>query len=162
MIRTTGKIEEYTPVKVVNEEDNLYLIRFDKQDNEDGTATWMEEMIRTKPTELLAKNIISDYYNEQVDNAIIGGMTWKEMPIWLSMENQMNYKAAYDLAVQTNGSNLPLVFKFGDEFNPVYHTFETLDDLRDFYTSAFAHVMQCYKDGWAKKDSIDYSVYNVS
>ena len=30
------------------------------------------------------------------------------MNIWLSSENQFNYKVAYDLALQTNGANLPI------------------------------------------------------
>ena len=39
---------------------------------------------------------------------------------------------AYDLAVQTNGVSLPVTFKFGDNDNPVYYKFTTLEELTDF------------------------------
>ena len=74
------------------------------------------------------------------------------------MENQFNYKAAYDLAVQTNGASLPVTFKFGDS-SPVYHTFNTLEEISDFYTSALSYVNNMLADGWAKKDSLDWSEY---
>ena len=41
-------------------------------------------------------------------------MIWNNKRIWLSSENQFNYKVAYDLALQTNGANLPIIFKFGE------------------------------------------------
>jgi hypothetical protein len=40
------------------------------------------------------------------------------MPVWLSTENQFNYKAAFDLATQTGGKSLPVTFKFGSTNNP--------------------------------------------
>ena len=81
------------------------------------------------------------------------------MPIWLSSENQFNYKTAYDLAVQTNGASLPIKFKFGTDESPVYYTFESLEDFSDFYMSAVAHVNTVLNEGWEKKDSIDWEVY---
>ena len=81
------------------------------------------------------------------------------MSIWLSSENQFNYKAAYDLAVMSQGKSLPVVFKFGSTDNPMYYQFETLEDISDFYLSAMAHVNKCLDEGWKKKDSIDWSVY---
>ena len=50
------------------------------------------------------------------------------MTVWLTMEDQFNYKAAYDIAVQSNGKLLP-TFKFGTTENPIYHKFEDLEDL---------------------------------
>ena len=81
------------------------------------------------------------------------------MPVWLSSENQFNYKAAYDLAVQTSGSNLPVTFKFGDTKNPVYYKFETIEDLQDFYMKAMIHVNSVLSEGWTSKDSIEWEEY---
>lgn len=79
--------------------------------------------------------------------------------MWLSSENQFNYKAAYDLAVQTNGANLPQVFKFGSTENPEYYKFETVEELTDFYTKATTYINQCLAVGWAKKDNINWDDY---
>ena len=41
--------------------------------------------------------------NDERDEKIVSGFVWRDMQVWLSSENQFNYKAAYDLAVQTKG-----------------------------------------------------------
>lgn len=70
------------------------------------------------------------------------------MPIWLSSENQFNYKAAYDLAIQTEGANLPIKFKFGTTENPEYFIFESIEDLSDFYLSAMTFINKTLQEGW--------------
>lgn len=77
----------------------------------------------------------------------------------LSGENQFNYKSAYDLAVQTGGGTLPVTFKFGTDMEPVYRTFETLEELTDFYTKAMRHIQNALADGWEKKDAFDINLY---
>lgn len=79
--------------------------------------------------------------------------------MWLSTENQLNYKAAYDLAVQTEGKTLPVTFKFGTEDEPSYHTFDTLEELADFYLKATEYVQNTLAEGWKKKDAFDLSLY---
>lgn len=68
--------------------------------------------------------------------------------MWLSQENQYDYKAAYDLAFQTDGKTLPVSFKFGTDESPVYHTFEMFDELADFYTKAVKHIQEMLENGW--------------
>lgn len=83
------------------------------------------------------------------------------MPVWLSMENQFNYKAAFDLAVQTNGDSLPITFKFGTDSEPVYHEFTTLADIHDFYIKAVAFKDKVLSDGWEAKDAFDFTPYEL-
>jgi hypothetical protein len=71
------------------------------------------------------------------------------MPVWLSSENQFNYKAAYDLAVQTGGATLPVTFKFGTDEVPQYREFVTLEELTDFYTKAMFRT-RCLTAGGRK------------
>lgn len=97
--------------------------------------------------------------NTKTDKFILSGFVWKDMNIWLSTENQFNYKAAYDLAIQTNGATLPVVFKFGTAENPVYYEFKDLDTITDFYTKAMFYINTTLKEGWELKDSIDWSIY---
>lgn len=174
MIKTTNKNENYTPIKVIG--NNLYLISWGykplvthKKDAEgnitentsETIGTWMEEMVRFKPSLDYIKNLILTWYNEQIDDKILSGFKWNDMPIWLSSENQFNYKAAYDLAVQTGGANLPVTFKFGTTDEPVYHTFTTLEELNSFYLSAMKYINDTLAEGWKEKDAIDWNEYNI-
>lgn len=133
----------------------------DEEGNKTQTqlGTWMETLVPFKPSLEQLKKLILDAINKEVDEKILSDFVWKDMFVWLSTENQFNYKAAYDLAVMSQGKSLPVTFKFGSTDNPVYHTFETLDNISDFYISAMAHVNNCLEEGWKKKDSIDWSVY---
>ena len=81
------------------------------------------------------------------------------MPVWLSAENQFNYKSAYDLAVQTAGATLPVTFKFGTDEQPQYRKFTTLDELTDFYSKAMAYIQTTLAEGWKEKDAIDWAAY---
>ncbi|MFV0584289.1 MAG: hypothetical protein ACK5N4_19850, partial [Parabacteroides gordonii] len=76
-----------------------------------------------------------------------------------SEENQRNYKAAYDIAVQKNGATLPVEFKFGTEDTPMYQIFHTVEELEKFYLPAVSYVQQCLAEGWRMKDAIDFSQY---
>lgn len=127
--------------------------------NETSKGKWMIEVFKTMPTIEKVKDMILSYYNSKIDEKILSGMEWNGMKVWLSSENQFNYKAAYDIAVQTNGSNLPVVFKFGDVDKPQYHMFKTLDELSDFYLKTVEYVQTTLFNGWKEKDSIDWSVY---
>ena len=105
------------------------------------------------------KGFILGYYNSKIDEKILSGMQWKNMKVWLSSENQFNYKAAYDLAIQTNGANLPVVFKFGETNNPVYYKFDDINELSDFYLSSMKYIQETLAEGWVLKDSIKWEDY---
>ena len=122
-------------------------------------AVWQEETFNFIPNLDQIKEVILSYYNKQIDDKIIGGFVWKNMNIWLSSENQFNYKAMYDIAVQTNGKSLPIVLKFGSLTEPIYYTFNDLEDLTDFYFSSLNHIQNCLKEGWEIKDNIDWKKY---
>lgn len=127
----------------------------------DGISGWTyRERFTRKPTPDEIKSIIIAQINHNVEDRILCSLIWKGMPIWLSTENQINYKAAYDLAVQTNGLSLPVKFKFGTDEQPVYHTFSEIDELREFYITSLEHIQKAIDDGWREKDSLDLSVFN--
>jgi hypothetical protein len=81
--------------------------------------------------------------------------------VWLSQENQFNYKAQYDLAVQTKGNSLPVTFKFGANEQPVYREFTATNDLEDFYTKAMKHIQDVLAEGWKQKDDFDVNLYQM-
>ena len=136
-----------------------WRVRWDVRKNEDGSADYMEEEFSHRPELKEVKSLILDWYNAKVDEAILSGFTYEDMPVWLSSENQFNYKSAYDLAVQTAGATLPVTFKFGTDEQPQYRKFATLDELTDFYSKAMAYIQTALADGWKEKDAIDWSAY---
>lgn len=152
-------------LECVNDVIPIYAVRWDVNPNT-GTIgssafgyNYMEQQVWHKPTLDECKDMILDWFNEQIDASILSGFVWKDMEVWLSQENQFNYKAAFDLAVQSDGATLPVTFKFGPVDAPVYYEFKTVEDLTDFYTSCMAYVTSQLKAGWIKKDGFDWAPY---
>jgi hypothetical protein len=166
MIRTTNKNEKFILVHmdkfgitVAFDYIPFYDINEHGDQVETNIGTWTEHTFFCRPSFWQLKDFILTELNKGVSDKILSGFTWKDMPIWLSTENQLNYKSAYDLAVQTNGANLPVTFKFGSMDEPIYHEFTTIEELHDFYLGATAHINSCLQDGWKKKDNINWSEY---
>ena len=138
-----------------------YFVRWDFQTDENGEVTFQEVKFPYKPTLEIIKEIILEVENIKIDSKILEGFEWNGMKVWLSSENQFNYKAAYDLAVQTQGESLPYKVKLGSEDAPVYKEFNSLQDFKAFYLAIQKHIQETISEGWKKKDSIDWSQYQA-
>ena len=138
-----------------------WRVRWDVHNNEDGSADYMEAEFNGKPSEDTIKTMVAEWSNDRTNETILSGFVWNGMSVWLSNENQFNYKVAYDLAVQSDGKTLPVTFKFGTDKDPKYYDFKTVDELSDFYTSAIKFINDTLQEGWAEKDSVDFSVYSI-
>lgn len=115
-----------------------------------------------KPTINLIKYLITNFYNNDVNQQIYEGFKWNGYTVYLTNENQFNYKAMYDIAIQTNGSNLPVTIKVGDNkdiYASNYITFNTIDEFKNFYMSMINYIQKCTTEGWKNKDSVDYDVF---
>lgn len=150
-------------------QDGLYKVGRDKYEliygfgeNENGGWNWRQRF-DYKPTLNEIKDIILNQINAGVDNKILSGFVWKGKPVWLSSENQMNFKSAYDITVQTNGATLPIKFKLGEDENgePVYHTFTKIEPFSDFILNAFAYINKTLNEGWIEKDNIDWKSFEI-
>ena len=146
-------------IECVNPVRDKWRIRWDVQEKEDGTATYMEAEFPHRPTADEIRQTIVGWYNQQTEEAILSGFDYEGNMVWLSSENQFNYKAAYDLAVQTGGATLPVTFKLGSDEQPVYKVFNSLDELTAFYTAAMHHIQNALEEGWSRKDALDLSLY---
>lgn len=136
-----------------------WRVRWGVEVREDGTVTYMEEELDHRPDAEEVRSLVSGWYNSMTDERILSGFEYDGQPVWLSSENQFNYKAAYDLAVQTDGQNLPVTFKFGTADVPSYRTFETVDELQDFYMKVMKHIQDTLSEGWKKKDALNLNLY---
>ena len=161
MKRVEGNAEVQL-LECTNPARNRWRVRWDVQTCDDGSANYMEaEFLSGRPSAEAIKSLVIGWYNSQIDEAILSGFIYEDMPVWLSSENQFNYKAAYDLAVQTGGATLPVTFKFGTDEEPKYRTFTTLPELTDFYTKAMLYVQNTLADGWKKKDMFNVGLYQT-
>lgn len=161
MRRVTGN-KGVLPIECVNPKKDKWRIRWDVQEHEDDSADYMEEEFDHKPTDEEIKAIVIVWYNRQTDQAILSGFEYEGNLVWLSSENQFNYKATYDLAVQTSGATLPVTFKFGTDEQPVYRVFDTLEELTDFYVSAIRYVQETLEAGWKRKNAFDLELYKLN
>ena len=146
-------------VQCINPILNKWMVLWNKT-SEDESFIFMAEVVDHKPSLQEIKDIVLNWYNSEIDNTILSGFTWRDIPVWLSMENQFNYKAAYDIAFQSEGEILP-TFKLGSTENPVYYKFERFEDLKDFYVKSLAYVTETLNKGWKMKDTIDWSAYSA-
>jgi len=131
----------------------------DQETGEQSGVTFIETEFPYKPTLQEVKDFVYGVINLQTDEKILTGFVWNGLPVWLSPENQRNFSEA-DRKAEKNPDILPIVFKIGEQDGqPVYHTFETYEELDGFYTQAFAYIQRCLVEGWRKKDTFDFTPY---
>ena len=77
--------------------------------------------------------------------------------VWLSKESQTNFSEAQRLQI------IPVKFKLNEteDKHPIYHTFETVEELNRFYLGGVQYINQCLNEGWAEKDAIDWAPYEA-
>lgn len=78
---------------------------------EDGQGFDYRHRFDRQPTAAELLKVITDHVDSLTDQKIITGYRWQGKNVYLSSENQFNFKAAYDVAVQTGGATLPIKFK---------------------------------------------------
>lgn len=127
-------------------------------DENEGTYYYGEDFDH-KPTLAEIKKVIDTWNNSQTQEKIISGFTWNENSVWLSSENQLNYTMAYNMAIVQADNYEKVTLKFGSDDTPTYYTFETKDELTDFYTKMVAFIQNTLNDGWKVKDAVDYKPY---
>ena len=79
-----------------------WRVRWDVHNNEDGSADYMEAEFNGKPSEETIKTMVSEWFNDRTNETILSGFVWNGMSVWLSNENQFNYKVAYGYKSLTN------------------------------------------------------------
>lgn len=172
------KVTDYKPITKLS--NGKYLVCFDKVEilyNETtlvnskvvntgkklptGDCTFRSFIIDGNSSTNLIVNEINKIIDEETAYNIINSCLWNGYNIYLSKENQMNYKNAFDLAMATDGENLPVTFKFKKGNASVYYTFDTVNELKDFYVAMSNHISNCLKAGWEEKDKFDRNDYKI-
>lgn len=104
-----------------------------------------------KPSFDMVKAAIIADINERITDQIVGGMVFEEKPVWLSIENQINFSQA----------TAPCRLKLGEEEDgtPVYHDFKTKASLKAFVDACLAWKDACLEAGRTEKEGIDWAPY---
>lgn len=162
MSRMNGPKECFVPIR---EDASQVIVSYEKVADGKKNAFWHEVYFfkkRTaKPTIEQIKAAVYADINAQTDEKILSGFVWNDINVWLSEENQRNFSEAQRIAMIMPDAILPVKFKLGEdaEGNPVYHTFETSEELTGFYLQAVAFINQTLAEGWDRKDGIDWELY---
>ena len=120
-----------------------------------------------KPDIEQLRQVIEDHINAKVDANILCGYVWtvlhgddagKTVKVWLSKENQDNFKAKHDAAlIYPDKVRFPMTYKISEvNHKAVYEVFESIQELATFYLGGLAYIEACYNAGWAEKDAVDY------
>lgn len=149
---------------LVRQDGSRTIVSFGLTPESDGEHyTWYECYWYKKPHPIVTiddiKTAIISGINNEAKTNIVEKFIYNDKKVWLSETNQLNYKAAYDLAVQTNGENLPYTIKVSDEDNADYIIFNNLIKFKDFYLAMIKHIQDNQKEAWRKKDNIDWNEY---
>ena len=157
----SGNVSDFAPVV---EDASRVVISYGLKELGDGKAEWYEVVFykkQGKPSFDAAKKAILADIDAQTDEKILNGYPFTpdgaEEPIivWLSKENQTNFSEAHRLQI------VPVKFKLNEtaDKQPIYHTFETFEELDRFYKGGVQYINQCLNEGWARKDAIDWDAY---
>ena len=164
MNKVNGKQSDFS---LVREDGSRIVIGYGLTKLSKTSYEWYEVYLAKKQISHLTFQMVKDAIladiNTQTDEKILKGFLWNNINVWLSAENQRNFSEAQRMAEKYGSNVLPLTFKLGETENeqPVYHTFETVEELDAFYVQAFSFVNQCLNEGWQRKDAIDWEPYKA-
>ena len=154
MNKVNGKKTSFAPIR---EDGSRITICYGLKKLSGKLYEWLEVYLPKKQMSQLTladvKAAIIGDIDERIKAQIIGGMTWNGNPVWLSIENQLNF---------TNAT-APVTLKIGEQEDgtPVYHDFESSEQLTDFRTACNAHKQSALSAGWQEKDTIDWAPYEA-
>jgi len=158
MNTTNGYINQFKPL-TYNAKSNKYIVSWGLKNIGGDNYKWNYEIFNTKPSIDTIKKTITDYINSQTRFCIENKFRWNGMSIYLSIENQIDYKLLFDTTSLLEGSNLPEKVKFKINGESIYYDFETIDDMKDFIIAMNNHIRACLEVGNKAKEEINYDDY---
>lgn len=162
--KTSGLLADFAPIR---DEGTRITICYGLTKANGDLYEWYEIYLPKKQNAQLNLQMVKDAIiadiDAQTDEKILDGYEFtpdgEEQPItvWLSKESQTNFSEAHRLQI------VPVKFKLNEteDKQPIYHTFETFEELDRFYVGGVAYINQCLNEGWARKDSIDWTPYEA-
>lgn len=141
--------------------DNAYDVFYGYGKDEMGGYCYYQR-VPYKPTLDYIKSIVLGQINTNTQEKITSGFKWNDMLVWLSEANQLNYARDFAVAYycEKNGEQYSLpTYKFGPDEEPVYYTFATFEEFKQFSKAWALHISETVRAGWDEKANVDWSVY---
>lgn len=151
----------------ISEDHGRFIIGYGLKEADNGLYEWYEVYLPKKQTNMLSLEVVKDAIiadiDARTDAKILNGYQFtpdgEETPItvWLSKESQTNFSEAHRLQI------VPVKFKLNEDDNkqPIYHVFETFEELNRFYIGGVQYINECLNQGWQEKDGIDWAPYEA-
>lgn len=147
-------------------------------DGQEGQYKWREVTLYKKQYPIVTlqtvKNAIIADIDARTVERITSGYEWtvlhgddtgKTVKVWLSKENQTNFKAKYDRAIAKPYSvTWPMTYKISENDETkaaVYEHFSDIDELEQFVLGGQDYIEAQYSAGWIEKDNIDWTPYEA-
>lgn len=138
-----------------------WALTYGLAEDEGGKFAW-HKVYKHDPSLEEVKGDVFTLINQLTEERIEHGLEWEGVTVWLSKENQMNFKAAYDLAFQGAEGALPVWLKIGERNGAqCFRKFETFEEIKEFYVAIHFHVKECLEEGWRKKDEVDGEIVQM-
>ena len=154
MNKVNGKKTSFAPIR---EDGSRITICYGLKKLSGKLYEWFEVYLPKKQLSQLTladvKSAIIGDIDERIKAQIIGGMVWNGKPVWLSIENQLNFTTA----------TAPVTLKIGEQEDgiAVYEEFVDAEQLSAFRTACYNHKQAALSAGWQEKDDINWAPYEA-
>lgn len=163
-IKSVGLESSYSPIKKRN---GTIVVSYGKellsnegQSNDESyekVVCFYQTAYRGKPSVSTIIKDICDDIDTRAKDEIQNGFVYEDIPVYLSVENQLNFSSAYSIA------------SIGDTFSPItlrlstdnYKTFNSLDEMRMFIVEYTEYIQSILKKYWSIKDKLNTNDYMI-
>lgn len=111
-----------------------------------------------KPTADEVRKAITSTIDAETEEKVITGFEYDGVRCWLSLTNQQNYSHI----LSNPSQEYPLELKLNEEEDgtPIYGTFATADEFKEFSRAASEYMINTVIAGWRKKDAVLEQIKN--
>lgn len=125
---------------------------YGKDTESDETGYNYRQTFDHKPTSDEIRKAITSTIDAETENKVITGFVYGDVRCWLSLTNQQNY--ATILANENQEYPLKLKLNELEDGTPVYGTFRTATDFKEFSKEAAKYIIETVTSGWHEKDEM--------
>lgn len=163
-IKSVGLESSYSPIKKRN---GTIVVSYGKEllsdegqsndESDEKVVCFYQTAYLGKPSVSTIIKDICDDIDTRAKDEIQNGFVYEDIPVYLSVENQLNFSSAYSIA------------SIGDTFAPItlrlstdnYKTFNSLDELRMFIVEYTEYIQSILKKYWSIKDKLNTNDYMI-